>query len=902
MLSPDVYAQEGSVESSEQVSSGTQAKDSESNIPSLTKATTKVDENGFNQGLINNPLQLIQGRVEGLIIAKPGSDPNGAFVSRIRGIQSIGVSSEPLIVIDGLPGAELSSVDPANIASIEVLKDIASSSLYGIRGGNGVILINTKSGHSGKSRARYRGSISFDMPDQNLSVMSANEYRGIFNNVDFGNNTDWMEEITRTGVSQVHNLSFSGGTERFLFYVAANYRKIEGIIKNSGFESFNGRMNLSSKFLNDRGKIEIMMATTTSTNQLGFNEVFKYAISGNPTLPIKYDGSPGTTNVGGYSERDIFDWFNPMSIIDQSVNNQDNLLLNGSLMLEYDFGSILEGLGSSIYIYNQSQRSIGGSYFPITSKFRNNYYNNRGMAGRTYDHDNNNMIDTRVYLERESSILKYSITGGYTYQYIFNEGFLANGGTFLTDAFLYNNLTAAQDFNTGLGTVASYANSHKLSAFYGLLSLNFNENFFLDASLRYEGSSRLGQDNKWHTFPSLSIGGRLDKLWNISGLDYLMGRISLGKAGRIPESSYLSLQRYDQIGISYQDGEYRPVYGTISNSNPDLGNETTSELNIGVDFAFGSGKINASFDWYTRTTKDMILPMIVPVPPNLYYVKDVNLGELKNSGIELRLDWNLITSPKWNYSTSLAIGTYNTTVISLSSGRSEFGQNGMVYKGDLGRGCGHATHRNKEGEPLGNFWGPVYTGSIMDGMPMMADLNGDGQYCDCDDDMTVIGNGLPDWTLGWGHSMSSGRFEINLFFRGVFGHDLYNEFRFDYENLESSTVGNWNIVNTEYFNPSLRRAMLSDLQVENASFFTLDNISVIYQLPDIPKAGMYELEIFVTGQNLIILTGYSGTDSEVRFTDESYFGRSPDQMVPGIDKENTFLPSKTITLGIRLGL
>jgi iron complex outermembrane receptor protein len=289
-----------------------------------------------------------------------------------------------------------------------------------------------------------------------------------------------------------------------------------------------------------------------------------------------------------------------------------------------------------------------------------------------------------------------------------------------------------------------------------------------------------------------------------------------------------------------------------------------------------------------------------PEPPNLFGETYVNVAQLRNSGIELLINWHVFNSASFGYSTGLMLATYNTTLVSLSKNGYEYGENGVYFRGSVGIGGWSETTRAKEGEPLGDFWGYVFTGVDDTGRPEFADLNNDGQFCDCDDDRQVVGNGLPDWSLGWSNKISAGKFDFNIFFRGVFGHDILNEFRLRYENLESTTLGHWNVVNTKHFNPKIKRAIHSDIHVENASYFMLDNITIGYNLPKIPKLGISEAKIFITGQNLFTISGYSGVDPEVRYMDSEYYWDQDDPMVPGIERRNTYFPTRTVSVGMQI--
>jgi TonB-linked SusC/RagA family outer membrane protein len=866
----------------------------------ITSSVASVKEEDFNVGMVNNPAQLIQGKVAGLTIAKPGGNPNDPYTVRLRGVTTFGANQEPLVVIDGFIGASLSSVDPADIASMDVLKDGSAAAIYGTRGSSGVILITTKNGKKGRTNVDYNGSISFDNIDRAMNFMTPSEYLAVDGAVNLGSETDWLDEVTQTGISQVHNLSLGGGTDKTQYRASINYRDVDGMAINTGFNQINARLNLSQKALNDRATFTLNLSSTTKNADYGYNEVFRNAILSNPTLPVLYDGTQGLTNIGGYAERDVFDYWNPISIAKQNINEGKDTRNMGQLKLEYDFSDLVNGLRFSASYSLQTETDLRGQYDPKTAKFRDGFAN-RGNASRSTERRMNELFETTLDWLGTAGRTDITALLGYSYQDFFTEGFNMSGGQFLTDAFTYNNMSSAEDFNNGLGNVDSYAYMSRLIAFFGRVNLNVNNTYFLSVSARQEGSSRFGENNKWGLFPAVSGAVDLAQLANV-GLANLKARVSYGRTGAIPGESYLSLQRFGPQGNFFFNGAYVPSYGPVSNPNPDLAWETKDEINFGLDFVTENGRWSGSADYYIRSISDMILPVNVPVPPNLFQTTQVNIGELRTSGFEFLVEWQAVKNTTFNYTTNVNFATVYTKIESLTSGNLSFGEGGVLYRAIMGSPGQNDTElvRVKQGDPLGNLWGPVWDGVSLDanGVPVFEDINGDGDVTNTDDDRTVIGNGLPDFTLGWNNTFSFGKgWDASLFFRGAFGHDLVNSYRGFYENTESTTVGTWNIAKTDAYNPDVKKAVVNSQHVEKASFLKLDNASIGYSFDMSDSKAFNKIRLFVAGQNLFTITGYSGVDPEVRYTD----AENGDPLSPGIERRNTYFTARTITLGLNLG-
>ena len=871
----------------------------------ITSAVTSIKSEDFNNGTVNDPTQLLQGKVPGLNVTRPGGDPNGTFTIRLRGITTFGANAEPLVVIDGVLGGALSSVDPNDIADISVIKDGSGAAIYGSRGGSGVIIITTKKGRAGRTMVSYNATYALENKARTIDFMNAKQFVAA-GGTDLGDDTNWLDKVTKQGNYMVHNLALSGGSDKTTYYAALNVRQGSGIAINSGFDQLNGRVNLTQKALNNKATFSATLSSTSRESELGFKESLRYAIIANPTMPV-YDNTTTSptagADYGGYAERNIFDFFNPLSIAEQTKNDQKYSQLLVNLTGEYDFSDLVDGLRFSMSYSEQNQSTFNGVYYNKSAKFRGS--NRNGLASREEHKNQFQLFESTLNYDKAFGSTNLALLGGYSYQEFINQGFGLQGGDFLTDAFTYNNMDAAQDFKNGLGSVFSYKNSDKLVAFFGRANVNIGNNYFVSASARYEGSTRFGANNKWGIFPAISAGVTLSNLIDIPSVNNLKLRASYGVTGNRPGESYASLQRFGPTGSFYQNGVYGPSYGPRSNANPNLKWETKGEIDFGLDFALLNNKLTGTFDYYTRTTKDLLLYKNVPQPPNLFGQTLLNIGELKNSGVELALNYNVIKKGNLNWNTGINFATFKTEVVKLTS--PEIPDGAVFYSAGMGAPGqnGFSLARVKEGEELGQLWGPVQEGVNTDGTSKFKDLDGVGGYCECDDDRTVIGQGLPKFTAAWINSVSYGQFDFNVLVRGSFGHDLVNSYRGFYENREGTTLNNYNIVNTEFYNPDITKARVNDTHVEKANFIKLDNAQVGYNFKLKPGSAVSKVRLYVAGQNLFVITGYTGIDPEVRYTDQidgdggGGLG-AVDPFAPGIERRSTYFTTRTFTMGLNL--
>ena len=599
----------------------------------VTSAVSHLNEDDFNKGLNSSPMGLLQGKVAGLTISKPGSDPNDGYVIRLRGISTIGANAEPLVVIDGVAGGSLDAIDPNDIETIDVIKDGAAAAIYGTRGSSGVILITTKQGNPGNTKVDYNFSGSMDQVSRQINVMTAEEYRSLPGAVNMGSDTDWLDLVTDNGYTQVHNIAVSGGSSLTNYRAAVNYRNQSGIGINTGNERINANLNISQKALGGKAKFTLNLSNTNLERDFGFKQAFRYATIANPTMPVYDANSP----YGGYTERTIFDFFNPLSIAEQNINEGDDNIFLGSLRGEFDLSSIADGLEGSLSYTKQITDVERGAYYKKTARFRGSDRN--GLAVTDNQQYTFSLFEGSLGYNTDIDQTNLNLLAGYSYQEFFNEGYHAEGGDFLTDAFTYHNLGAALDFANGLGSVWSWANSEKLIAAFGRVNVNYDDTYIFNLDLRYEGSSKFGANNKWALFYGAGAAVTLSNLIDNDAIDNLKLRVSYGQTGNTPGSSYLSLQKFGPAGSFYYNGSYVSSYGPTSNANPNLAWEKASHINVGVDFAVMNSRLYGAIDYFTRNTTDQLLYVDVPVPPNLVSQTMVNIGETKNSGLEAAINF-----------------------------------------------------------------------------------------------------------------------------------------------------------------------------------------------------------------------------------------------------------------------
>ncbi len=895
----DIILSEGSVlDEVVVVGYGTQTREE------VTSAVASLDSKDFNVGNITDASQLLQGKVAGVSIARPGGNPNAGFNIRLRGLSSVGANAQPLIIVNGVPGADLNSIDPNDIETIDVLKDGSAAAIYGTRGASGVILITTKIGRAGESQISYNGYATSTSRANTVDMLNSSEHRQLMSQFGITGNdgdadTDWFDELTETSLSNVHNVSLSGGDGNTSYFASVGFRDIQGVAINTGFQQLNGRVNLIQKGLNDRLTVTLNMNGSNRESQFGFEDAFRYATIFNPTSPVRSDKEELAAFGGYFQALGAFDYYNPVAILEQNTwdGNEKVFGANGRAELE-----IVDGLKVAAFYAQERKNTVEGRYFSKEDLWMGAGRN--GLAERDMEESKTQVFEATATYNQNFGNVGMKLLAGYSYQDFLNTGDFQSAGNFTTDAFGYDRIGAALDWAQGLGSSTNYRNDNKIIGFFGRANFNIDDTYFLMASVRREGSTKFGADRKWGVFPGISAGVNLAKLTDIGGVDNLKLRVGYGVTGNTPDRSYLSIAKIAPLDAKFFfGGTFVPSYGPVSNENPLLQWETKSDFTVGLDFSLLDYKINGSLDYYNITTENMILDFPVPVPPNLFDRTFVNIGELNNSGLELALEVNAIKEENFSWTPQVTVNFYlNNDLISLSNEDFSFGTfRDISNLGSPGQN-NTPTVRVEEGAPIGQLWGQQLLG-IEEGKWVFADNDGDGATDNDVEDRAVIGNGVPDFEYGFTNNFSFGDVDLSFFLRGAVGHELVNTFRAFYETPAASNLASYNLhsnaLNEEYvgFNDS---PIFSDKWVENASFLRLENVTLGYSLPE--TGAFSRIRLYVNAQNLFTLTGYSGVDPEIRWTDTAADPNSIDSKLGiGLDRRNTYFTTRAFTFGVNLG-
>tara|TARA_R100001143_G_scaffold63591_1_gene73058 strand:- start:92250 stop:95294 length:3045 start_codon:yes stop_codon:yes gene_type:complete len=856
----------------------------------ITSSVATLNLEEFNKGNISDPSQLLQGKVAGLIVNNRGGNPNRSSTLRLRGLSTVGANTEPLIVIDGVLGASLDNVDPNDIASIDVLKDGSASAIYGTRGSSGVILVTTKTGQasadgSSQVRAEYNGYVSSSSVYKNQPVMSASEYINAGGN-DLGSVNDWQDLVTRTGISNVHNLAVAGGSSNTTYRVSTNFRNVQGILENSGFEQLNARANLNHRALNDRLNLTLNASATKRDRTNSFEEALRYAVLYNPTAPVRFDN-------GEFFQAILFDNYNPAAIIEQNVSEGENTRLNFNVIANL---SLTDNLEVSANVARQFQSSSNAEYYPSTSFFRG--LDPGGLAVRFNDDSDFTLFESyATFRDAISQRINLTATGGYSFQEQFYQNLRVALGNFPTDVNGYHDIDLSGDRvigGTGNVDIQSFASpDERIIAFFGRVNLTFDESIFLNASFRREGSTKLGPNNQWGNFPALSVGADLARYMDVDKISQLKVRLGYGVTGALPSQNGLS---QDLFNYSFAGG------GTVSRArdgNLDLKWEEKTEINLGVDFGLLDDRITGSIDVYTRDIDDFILEVAVPTDQFPSGSQVQNAGSLQTQGLEILVNYDAYRSSNFQWDTGIVFDTYRTELKEFITDQQ--------MRANLGSPGQNSTNliRVKEGEEIGQIWGPVFDGVDSNGAPIFKDINGDGQVISAQGDalnenadFQVLGNGIPDFSLGWTNQMNYKNWDLNFLIRGVFGHSLVNTFRAFYEPIDPGAINSYNRVITSKAVDGLMFSQFSSLYVERADFVKLDNITLAYNFDVNTFDFLSRLSAYVTAENLFTITNYTGIDPEPVLLDRE---SGNDVLSPGIDRRTNYFSARTFSIGINVG-
>ncbi|MFN2571757.1 MAG: SusC/RagA family TonB-linked outer membrane protein [Gemmatimonadales bacterium] len=928
----------------------------------ITGSVSTVDAAAANVGVKTNADQLLQGRAAGVNILQNNGEPGAGAQVLIRGGSSLSATNEPLYVIDGVPinnvateprdiGAvgdpalprnPLNLINPGDIASITVLKDASATAIYGSRASNGVILIETKKGNASSGPTfEYDGYVSTSSPARRLDVLNGAEYRAFVTNqvgayqadstgfcgrhattvgcggtdttlkfsdsaavfsglssshlTSLGSaNTDWAAAITRTAVTNNHNLSFSGGTEATRYRASVNYANQQGVTLASALERIQGRLSATHSDLGNRLRMDVDVTTSrvnntylTYENNGGFTGgVFENVATFNPTQPITFTDSTGTHfyEVGGTTVR------NPVAMAKQiqNIGQTTRTLANASAAFD-----LIPGLTAKVTLGLDHSGGQRQEYYPLSNPVGQAV--GGGLARQADLQNQTQTLQTVLNYQRPIGSVSLDWVGGYEYSKFTTNFVTAQGVGFFTDAFGFNSLNAAKT-----RTDSSDATDARLVSFFSRANLGFNDRFYVTGVLRYDGSSRFATGHQWAAFPGLSASWHLSRegFMQSSPFSDLKVRVGWGLQGNPSVDPYTSLITLaGNTGATYPWGDQAHI-GVVpnSNGNPNLKWEQTSQVDAAVDFGILNSRLSGTVEYYHKNTKDLLLTIDVPQPAfNSTQLK--NVGRLSGHGLEITLDALAISRPTLTWRAGLVLAAERSTVVNL--GDQSFISTGFVS----GQGqSNQVSERLIPGQPVGTFYGPVFTGVDSVGRQVFqcsaatpGCTNGRTTlgFGPSQDDYRIIGNANPDFTLGLHSELNWNRFDLSFLIRAAVGQDVFNNTALVYSS-KSNALGGGNFLRPALSDPTglHEPSIYSSRWVENASFVRLQNITVGYDLnlPMLTRSAR-SARLYVSADNLILLTGYSGLDPEV-FTSNGLATRGLDYL--------TYPRPRTITGGLRL--
>ena len=760
----------------------------------LTSAISHVGEENFLTVSTLDPSMMIQGKVAGVSITNTGSgDPNNQASIQIRGVSSRSAGLGPLIVIDGVPGGNLTNINPNDIASFDVLKDGAASAIYGTRGSNGVIVVTTKKGSmDGQTHTSYSGQMSWDFINKELKMMNAQQYRDVRlgwgdTGVDLGGNIDWLDETTRTGATMQHTLTLSGGSAKSNYRVSADYRKAHGIDLRSNREEYGARAAVMHTTKNGLFTITANVAPRVIYRDNADWSVFKDAIEANPTTPLM----DPENEVRYYNFMGQVVGSNPVERQRLEKDHADTKLLDwdGTVKLNilplFGKGDAENHNLTTQVMFADHQYSNDNSWFrPSTSTQAIN--NGRdGEASRSYGKESQYVVEWLTNYMGTFGHHNVKGMAGYSYQYSRYSGFNTENKDFPNDGLGADNMGSGEYAKEeGEVLMGSYKNDAKLIAFFGRVSYDYDGRYLLTASLRHEGSSKFGADNKWGNFPAVSAGWRISSeefMKDIEWIDDLKLRADYGVTGNQDFGSYLSLNTMTGFGYYFYNGKYFQVWGPSKNVNPNLKWEKGKNWNIGVDFSLFNNRVYGSINYFSRRQQDLLGNYKVSVPPFLFDETFVNVGTMKNTGFEFDLNFNVVKTKEFSYDFNIVGTTMRNKFVDFSN--SEYvGQDFYDVSGTEDPYPFYNLQRIQKGESLGNFYMWEYAGHTTDGEWLVYDKEGDIIRASQagDEDRRVVGNGMPKFTLSSSHNFSYRNFDLSLFFRGSFFYDIFNIHDFYY--------------------------------------------------------------------------------------------------------------------------
>ena len=868
----------------------------------VTSSITTVKAEDLNQGVFTDPGQMLQGKVPGLVVSST-ADPNGSPTITLRGASTLRTGAmSPYYVVDGIPGVDISIVSPEDIESIDVLRDATATAIYGSKAANGVIIITTKKGSKERTNVTYNGYVAIDNILKKYDVCTADDLRQYAkdNNItlkDGGANMDWQDEVLRTGISHNHNVSISGGNGSTNYMISADLRKREGVIKMTGFDRFNVRSLVSTKTLKDHLTVSIganMMygkhfGVPSGNEGASVLDAMNYY---SPTNAVK--NADGTWTVGSGSKN-----YNPLALMEE---NKSETVWKRNQFVGKTALELWKGLVWNVNYSWSNYQSTYSAYNTRNSQLEG-IGNKNGQATRNTYFGREQTFETYLNYNFTAGKNKVDLMAGYSWEEKKNnDGFGLSVEGYYNDDLGWYNMSYAQTILGVQNSVQSgYLEKVRNISFYGRVNYSFDSRYMLQATIRRDGSSVFGKNNRWGTFPSVSAAWNITEekfMQNQHIFDNLKLRAGYGISGNaMGFDVYSSYNTYGASGTFVYDGKTYRTYGATKNANPDLKWESTGMLNIGLDFAFLKGRLNGTVEVYHKKTKDLIWSYPVSTTQYIYGWMDANVGEMTNKGIEFTLNAVPVRTKNFMWSTTLNLSHNKNTVDKMQN---ETFHTTNLTQGDpmvAGVSADGWTQRIMEGEPIGTFYTYQYAGTV----------NGRSEYYVLDEngnrtgettnnpslkDRSITGCAQPKLNAGWNNTLTYKNWSLNAFITGVFGNDVYNGPRAHYTAAQMFSDGK-NVLKEFLSNPvgDASSSLPSDRYIEKGSYVRLQTLSLSYTFRNCFNDWIQDLTLYGTANNLFTITSYKGLDPEVNMGG----------IDPGIDYRWSRYPhTRTFMVGVKI--
>lgn len=863
----------------------------------LSSSIVQVDKENLFKGSMNNPMEMITGKVAGLnVVTTAAANPNSSSSLQVRGATSIKAGNNPLIVIDGVPGGDIRNVTPQDIESMTVLKDAASAAIYGTRGANGVILITTKkgSGEHGKAHVSYDSYVGYNIAKDIPQVLTADEFRRSRRGTDYGASTDWYKLLLNKFSYELNQYaSVDGSSESGSYNASVLYKKATGLDLTDQREEYGGRAAVEQRLFDNRFQVNFSINARKVDETYGNDGMFDTALSMNPTMPVRNpDGSY-------YQPNSPTDARNPYESMVNLTSDGHRTYLLGTAAAKWNIIMQDNQQLSTTLTYTVDYNDYKSNYYTPSTSGESYWGGYDGKASISYSKYQTNHLEWLFNYNLRAGDHSVQAVAGYSYEIYNYEGTGNTNYNFAYDNFTYNNIGAGtwlKDKDSPGAEMWSGRSQSKLIGVFGRINYNWRDLIMASASIRREGSSKFGANRKWGWFPAASIAWELANMNFIkdsgANIQSLKPRLSFGITGRSDFDPYQSLTTYSTSGSYMMDGNWIKGYAPSSNANPDLAWEKLVSLNLGLDFVVFDNRLRGSIDAFDRQTRDLLYDYTAPQPPFIYNTLLVNVGTTENIGLELSLDYDVFRHGRafqWTTGINASVGKTRLKTLSNAVYQAPFVE---LYQ-KPGVGTNEYFFRIEEGGEIGQIRGYKYAGVSETTQEMMV-YDPDGNPVLAKDANPAwkdyIGSTVPKLFLSWNNTFKYKNWDLNLFFTGAFGHKIFNMRQ--YGNGLKGTNGGGNVYRSAYtdFNYIYSGAgVISDFFLYDGSFFKLQNATLGYNFQTTKWKFVDSLRLYLAAKNVYTFTRYFGSDPSLV---------NSNGLTPGIDTNGAYPAACQITFGV----